>query len=139
MEPDSSFEISAFCLRNSGEGGTTRLRKSYATLSETLDSIRAYSRLDLLVPKCVTCSGTLTKTEAKCFMCGTLVVPNRTSATLQERFFSIVKVGLIISCILTVASIFTDYVPSFTKCMVATLILGLVKSSAKQMSENGAS
>jgi hypothetical protein len=35
--------------------------------------------------------------------------------------------------VLTVASIFTSFTPSFTKCSVVTLILGLAKSSAQEM------
>jgi hypothetical protein len=37
--------------------------------------------------------------------------------------------------VMTIASIFTDFTPSFTKCSVATLILGLTKSSAEQMAQ----
>ena len=36
---------------------------------------------------------------------------------------------------LTIASIFTDVGPSFTKCAAATVILHFVKESAVQMSE----
>jgi hypothetical protein len=36
---------------------------------------------------------------------------------------------------LTIASIFTDVGPSFTKCAAATVILHFVKESAIQMSE----
>ena len=72
----------------------------------------------------------------KCFMCGTNVGPDKSQVTYQQRFCSFVKFALIFSSILTVASIFTNFVPSFTKCMVATMILGLVNNSAQQMWQN---
>jgi hypothetical protein len=50
-----------------------------------------------------------------------------------------IKIGLTIAffvCLaLTIASIFTDVGPSFTKCAAATVILHFVKESAVQMSE----
>jgi len=50
-----------------------------------------------------------------------------------------IKIGLTIAffvCLaLTIASIFTDVGPSFTKCVAATVILHFVKESAVQMSE----
>jgi hypothetical protein len=76
------------------------------------------------------------KDETRCFLCGSAVPPDRTKVTLRERFSSGVKVALIFSCLLTVASLFTDFTPSFTKCMVSTLVLGLVKNSANQMAAN---
>ena len=42
---------------------------------------------------------------------------------------------LIISSVMTVASLFFDFTPSFTRCMVATTNLGLVKGSAVQMAQ----
>ncbi len=92
--------------------------------------------LRLAVTKCVTCHGTLAKTETKCFLCGTDVAPDRSKVTLQQRFASVVKVGMIISAAMTCASLFTDYVPSFVHCIVTTIVLGLVMKSAGQMNEN---
>src|ERR1700733_5856714 len=91
--------------------------------------------LDLLVPRCVTCDGTLTKTELKCLMCGTEVHEDKNQATIQQRICFGLKVALIFAALLTVASLFLDFTPSFAKCSVATLILGLAKSSAEQMVE----
>jgi hypothetical protein len=84
----------------------------------------------------VTCDGTLAKTELKCILCGTQVQENKDKVTIQERVCSGLKFAVIFSGILTVASLFTDFTPSFTKCSVATLILGLAKSSAEQMTEH---
>jgi hypothetical protein len=77
------------------------------------------------------------KTETRCFMCGSAVAPDPSKVTLRERFYGGVKVALIVSSVMTVASIFVNnYTPSFTKCMVLTVVLGLVKNSASQMSAN---
>ena len=89
----------------------------------------------MLVPRCVTCDGTLTKTEMKCLMCGTDVKEDKNQVTIQERVCSGLKVAVIFSGVLTVASLFLDFTPSFAKCSAATLILGLAKSSAEQMVE----
>jgi hypothetical protein len=86
--------------------------------------------------KCVNCHGTLTATETTCIQCGMVPVPVDPPVTWQQRFRGGVKVGFIFSAILTVASLFTDYTPSFTKCAVATVILFLVKSSADGMFES---
>jgi hypothetical protein len=75
----------------------------------------------------------LHKTEVKCFMCGTDVVKDTHKVPFQQRLCSGLKVAFICSSVLTVASLFFDATPSFTKCSVATLILGLAKSSAEQM------
>jgi hypothetical protein len=68
-------------------------------------------------------------------MCGTEVEQNKGKVTIQERLCSGLKFALIFSGLLTIGSIFTDYTPSFTKCIAATVILGLAKSSAEQMVE----
>lgn len=78
----------------------------------------------------------MTKEETKCFLCGTEVAPDRTKVTLQDRFATVVKVALLISATMTCAALFTDYVPSFTKCAVTTIVLGLVMKSARMMKEN---
>lgn len=94
------------------------------------------SRLGWGVTKCVTCHGTMQKSETRCVLCGTEVPPDPNKITLQQRFASIVKGALIVSAVMTAASLFTNYVPSFTKCMVTTAVLGLVMKSAHQMNAN---
>lgn len=76
------------------------------------------------------------KDETRCFLCGSEVAPDRSKVTLQQRFSSVVKVALVLAFVMTVASLFTDWVPSFTKCITATLVLGLVQKSATQMNAN---
>ena len=122
--------------RRSGPEGLDWTKYGYVGLGETLDGLLAAAGLDWAVTKCVTCHGTMHKSEKTCFMCGSDVPPDPDKVTLQQRFFTVVKVGLIVSSVMTVASLFFDFTPSFTKCMVATMILGLVKNSAQQMHEN---
>jgi len=86
--------------------------------------------------KCASCSGTLRNDETTCFICGTAVPPRVKKATLADRFRTFTKYAFIFSSVLTVASLFFSFTPSFTKCVVATLVLSLVKSSADQMSES---
>lgn len=77
----------------------------------------------------------LAKTETKCISCGTEVDADPHRVTLQQRICSWLKVALILSSALTVASIFTSFTPSFIKCSLVTLVLGLAKSSAEEMWE----
>jgi hypothetical protein len=86
--------------------------------------------------KCGSCNGTLKDDEKSCFQCDTPVPPREVKVSLQQRFRSVIKVVFIISAIMTVASLFFDFTPSFIKCMVATMVLALVKSSAEQMSQS---
>jgi hypothetical protein len=76
------------------------------------------------------------KSETRCFMCGSAVPPDPNKSTPQKHLFTVIKVALIVSCVMTVASLFFDFTPSFVKCIVATLVLGLVKNSAAQMQAN---
>jgi hypothetical protein len=87
--------------------------------------------------KCVNCNGSLQKEETTCFVCGSAVPVETNKVALRERFRSAVKLAFYGSAVLTVASLFlSDYTPSFVKCLISTVILLLVKSSADQMWEN---
>jgi len=66
-------------------------------------------------------------------MCGTEVVADPHKVTIQQRICHWLKIAVIGSSVLTTASIFLDFTPSFVKCSVVTLILGLAKSSAEEM------
>ncbi len=87
--------------------------------------------------KCVNCSGSLQKDETTCYVCGSVVPPKANKVEMRERFRAGVKVAFYFSAVLTVASLFlSEYTPSFLRCLTATVILLLVKSSADQMWEN---
>jgi hypothetical protein len=74
--------------------------------------------------------------ETECFLCGTKVAKKSGKITIPDRFRKVIKYLMILSGVMTIASLFFDFTPSFTKCVFATTILGLVKSSADQMSES---
>ena len=86
--------------------------------------------------RCERCGSSLRKDEMKCFTCGAVVEKKNEGPTLTQRFRSITKLMFFGAVALTVASLFTDFVPSFWKCAAATVILHLVSSSAAQMSES---
>jgi uncharacterized membrane protein HdeD (DUF308 family) len=85
--------------------------------------------------KCLDCNSTLTKTETVCFMCGAAVKRKDEGPGIAGSLVRIINVLMIVSGILTIASIFFSFTPPFMKCGLATLILGIVKSSADQMWE----
>jgi len=85
--------------------------------------------------KCLDCNAILTKEEKICFTCGAPVRRKDEGAGVAGNLVRIINVLLVISGVLTLASIFFSFTPPFAKCAVATLILGIVKSSAAQMVE----
>jgi hypothetical protein len=85
--------------------------------------------------KCPSCHATLRNEETKCFRCDSVIEPPVKKVTIQDRFRSGLTVAFVLSCMLTIGSIFTDLLPSFTKCLVVTVVLLLVRSSAQQMAE----
>ena len=76
------------------------------------------------------------KDETKCFLCGSEVAPDPTKVTYKQRFASAVKFALIISCAMTVASLFHRLRAFLRQVHGDTVVLGLVKNSAQQMKEN---
>ncbi len=108
----------------------------YVVLGETLDGQEQTYGLGWGVTKCAMCHGTMRKQETKCFLCGAELPPDPNKKTLQERFATVVKGAMIFSAVLTVASLFTSFTPSFVKCSIITVVLGLVMKSAEQMKAN---
>lgn len=85
--------------------------------------------------KCLDCNSILAKEETVCFTCGAQVRRKGEGAGLAGNMVRVITVLMIVSAILTIASLFFSFTPPFAKCAVATLILGIVKSSASQMVE----
>jgi len=85
--------------------------------------------------KCLDCNSILTKEETVCFTCGSPVRRKADGAGMAGNLVRVINVLLVISGLLTLASIFFSFTPPFMKCGFATLILGVVKSSADQMVE----
>jgi hypothetical protein len=54
---------------------------------------------------------------------------------MMVRFAKGVQILFIISCVITVASLFLPATPSFLKCLATTVILLFVNRSAEQMAE----
>lgn len=73
--------------------------------------------------------------ELTCFRCQSTIAPREEGVTYKDRLRTALTVAFILSGLMTVASLFTNYVPSFVKCLVVTVVLMLVRSSAQQMAE----
>jgi hypothetical protein len=88
------------------------------------------------MPACLNCGGRLCKGDIKCFTCDTPAERKASSRDTNLGYARVVLMILFFVCLaLTIASIFTDVGPSFTKCAAATVILHFVRTSAVQMSE----
>lgn len=73
--------------------------------------------------------------ETVCWACGAVCQQHMPASSLGKSFASLINIAFVISAAMTVASLFFDATPPFSKCIVATIILLLVKSSADQMLE----
>ena len=88
------------------------------------------------MPACLNCGGRLCKGDTKCFTCETPLEQKVSSRDTNLGYARVILMVLFVVCLaLTIASIFTDIGPSFTKCAAATVILHFVRTSAVQMSE----
>jgi len=85
--------------------------------------------------KCRDCNSILTKQETVCFACGAPVQRKEEGPGFAGYMVRITTVMLVTSAALTLASLFFSFTPPFAKCGFATLIIGIVKSSASQMVE----
>ena len=85
--------------------------------------------------KCHDCNSILTKEETACYACGCSVKKKNPNGGIANNMVRVINVLLVVSGLLTIASLFFSFTPTFTKCAFATLVLGIVKSSATQMAE----
>jgi hypothetical protein len=85
--------------------------------------------------RCRDCNSTIKSTETVCWACGSACHQNIRSGGLGRGFAGLINIAFLISAAFTVASLFFDATPPFSKCITATIILLLVKSSADQMLE----
>lgn len=98
--------------------------------------------LGILVPvipmtHCLTCDAILQTQEKQCYSCGTIVPHHAQQANFSMRFATAVRALFFVSIALTVASVCTNVAPPFKTCLGATLVLGLVSKSARQMAGDG--
>lgn len=83
--------------------------------------------------KCIECNSTLKKTETECWACGHAVAGAEPKNKMGGHFSTVITGLLYLSGIMTIASLFFDATPPFSRCITATVVLFLVKSSMAQM------
>ena len=86
--------------------------------------------------RCKQCESPLAKTDVACVHCGDLVNPVKRKTAFRGRFGKLVTVLFILSAVLSVVALFTNYVGSFVTCLAATIVLLMVKKSADEMSSS---
>ncbi len=88
-----------------------------------------------MMSRCLDCNSSLKTGEKQCFACGAPAPGENVKSNFGQNFATFIKLAFLASCALTVASLFLDFTPSFSKCAVCTVVLLLAKSSADQMLE----
>jgi hypothetical protein len=86
--------------------------------------------------RCKQCESPLAKSDVSCINCGELARPVKTKTDFRQHFGKVVTALFILSAILTVVALFTNYVGSFMTCLGATIVLLMVKKSADEMSSS---
>jgi hypothetical protein len=89
------------------------------------------------MPRCVNCNGILKADEKQCYACDTPVFDekSRSRSARQQHFATCIKMMFFLSLALMGVSMFTHYGPPFSTCLVTSLVLLLVMSSANHMLE----
>lgn len=85
--------------------------------------------------KCLDCNSILKRGETFCYLCGAKVERKDAGGGVGGILLKTINFLLISSALLSAGHLFFEFSPPFSKCMVATLVLGVVKSSAGQMAE----
>ena len=86
--------------------------------------------------RCRDCNSSLKPDEKECWSCGAAVVQKESARSIfGTRFASLITILFFASAVLTVASLFIDATPPFWKCLITTVVLLFVRSSAGQMLE----
>lgn len=86
---------------------------------------------------CLSCNSTLKKGEKECWACTAIVPEQNPKTSLHARFQAVIKLLFIMFAVLTpLALVLPDgYVPSFKRCLVGLIVLGLARSSIQTMTE----
>ncbi len=71
--------------------------------------------------------------ETECWSCGHMVKGADSGGKAGGAFSKVISGLFILCCVMTVASLFFDATPPFSRCITATVVLFLVKSSMGQM------
>lgn len=85
--------------------------------------------------RCRDCNATMKNDETVCWACGSVCQAHVPASGWGKGFMNLITCAFLISAAMTVASLFFDATPPFSKCMTATIVLLLVRSSADQMFE----
>lgn len=83
--------------------------------------------------RCRQCEATMTPTEMECLNCGATIEVKSAKDEAKAKFKTVIKVLMIASGVMAIASLFVNVGPSFTTCMCVTVVLGLVLNSAEEM------
>ena len=86
--------------------------------------------------RCKQCESALAKSDVACVHCGELVNPVKPKANMRGKFGKLVTVLFILSAVLSLVALFTNYVGSFVTCVAVTIVLLMVKKSADEMSSS---
>jgi hypothetical protein len=86
--------------------------------------------------RCKQCESALAKSDVACVHCGELVNPVKPKTNMRGKFGKLVTVLFILSAVLSVVALFTNYVGSFVTCLAVTIVLLMVKKSADEMSSS---
>jgi hypothetical protein len=86
---------------------------------------------------CTSCNSTLKVGEKVCYACQAVVPEKNPKASLHSRFHSVINVLFIMFAVITpLALVLPDgYVPSFKRCVVGLIVLGLARSSIQTMTD----
>jgi uncharacterized paraquat-inducible protein A len=82
--------------------------------------------------RCVDCNATVKPDELVCYACGTKV-EGRGKSKFGSGFSTVVTMLFFGSFLLTIASLFVEGMPSFGKCVMANMVLLVVRSSSGEM------
>lgn len=86
---------------------------------------------------CASCNSTLKVGEKECWACSAVVPEKNPKTSMHSRFQTAINVLFIMFAVLTpLALVLPDgYVPSFKRCLVGLIVLGLARSSIQTMTE----
>jgi hypothetical protein len=104
-------------------------------VSSNPESYTQAGRRPIQMNRCRECNATMTKTETTCLGCGSELEVITQTDRWGGRFRVIIKILFFASAALTIASLFWDATPPFSRCAITTLVLLVVMSSADQMKE----
>jgi hypothetical protein len=91
------------------------------------------SRIEDNMNRCRECNSVMTKTETVCLSCGSELEKKTGADHFGNGFIRLLSIMFFGSAALTIASLFFDATPPFSRCLICTLVLLVVRSSASQM------